>query len=109
MAMESLDMEGLTNVRRKALEESIHAISLDEMKSLGEMLFPFTDNPFRERYFQFLAENPGSTFYHASTKERLHILYCPEKERGMWFLAGSGMGPLQAKGLQMMKEIVAGA
>jgi len=27
----------------------------------------------------------------------------------MWFLPGSGMGPLQARGRQIMKEMIAGA
>ena len=27
----------------------------------------------------------------------------------MWFVSGGGMGPLQAKGLKIMKELVKGA
>ena len=50
-------------------------------------------------------------------KQRLHILsrhdndqveiiYCPDKEKGLWFLRRGGAGPLQPKGLQLMKGIV---
>ena len=53
-----------------------------------------------------LKENAGATFYHASTDERLHLIYCPSQDKGMWFLPGSGMGPLQERGRKMMKEIV---
>jgi hypothetical protein len=51
-------------------------------------------------------ENSGCTFYHATTNDQVEIIYCPDKEKGLWFLRKGGAGPLQAKGLQLMKEIV---
>ena len=63
------------------------------------------DNPWRENYFQFLEANAGATFHHATTNDRIQIFYCLTKEKGMWLLPGSGMGPLQAGGLQIMKKI----
>jgi hypothetical protein len=38
------------------------------------------------------------------TSDGVNILYCRDKDKGMWFLPGSGMGPLQAKGRQTMKQ-----
>jgi hypothetical protein len=55
---------------------------------------------------QFLEENTGNTFYHATTNDQVEIIYCPAKEKGIWFLPRGGAGPLQAKGLKIMKEIV---
>ena len=101
-------MEELTDERRKRIEETIHSISVQELKSLGEGLFPQVDHPWREKFFNFITENSGCTFDHAVTHDGVHILYCREKERGMWFTPGSGMGPLQSKGLGILKEIVAG-
>ena len=106
MKKENLDMDEITEQRRQALAESIEPISVDKLKFLGERLFPQFDHPWRERFFQFVEENSACTFHHATTKEHIHIIYCHDKERGMWFLPGSGMGPLQAKGLAIMKEIV---
>ena len=106
MAFEDQSMAELTEARRQAVQESIHSITTAELKSLGEGLFPYVDHPWRERFFSFLAENEGAAFYHAVTHDNVHILYCAPKEIGMWFLAGSGMGPLQPKGVQILKEIV---
>ena len=106
MEPENLDIESITEARRKAIEQTVEPIGIDELKSLGEKLFPFLDHPWRHTFFQFLEENTGNTFYHATTNDQVEIIYCPAKEKGMWFLRRGGMGPLQARGLKIMKETV---
>jgi hypothetical protein len=106
MPSENLNTEEIIKERRKAIEETIHTITTEELKGLGEGLFPWVDHPWRKRFFQFVGENAASTFYHATTNDGVHILYCHDKDNGMWFLPGSGMGPLQPKGLGILKEIV---
>jgi hypothetical protein len=106
MEPENLDIESITEARRKAIEQTVEPIGIDELKSLGEKIFPFLDHPWRDTFFQFLEENTGNTFYHATTNDQVEIIYCPAKERGMWFLPRGGAGPLQARGLKIMKEIV---
>jgi hypothetical protein len=101
-------MDEITEARRKAIAESIQPISVEELKTLGEGLFPNLENPWREKFFTFVTENAGATFHHATTHDRVHILYCQDKDRGLWFVPGSGMGPLQPKGLAILKAIVAG-
>jgi len=108
MSFENLDMESLTEARRKSIEETIDPIDVNQLKTLGEGLFPSMEHPWREVFFQFIAENAGASFYHATTSDRVHIIYCSTKEKGMWFRPGSGMGPLQEKGLRILKEIVKG-
>jgi hypothetical protein len=108
MPSENLNMEEITEERRKAIEASIRVISVEELKKLGEELFPYLDHPFREKYYTFIEENPGETFHHATSHDHVHFIYCHAKDKGMWFMPGSGMGPLQAKGLKIMKEIVKG-
>jgi hypothetical protein len=108
MASDNLNMEELTEERRRAIEASIRVISVDELKQLGAELFPYLDHPFRGKYDTFIEENAGATFHHAATHDHVHIIYCSTKDKGMWFLPGSGMGPLQAKGLKILKEIVKG-
>ena len=108
MPFEKFDLEGLDRERRKAIAKSIRVISVQELKELGGDLFRDADNPWRETFFQFIAENAGATFHHAVTSDGVNILYCRDQDKGMWFLPGSGMGPLQARGRQIMKEMIAG-
>lgn len=105
---ENLNMDDLTGERRKALAESIRTITVEELKALGDGIFPSFDHPWRETFFNFITENSGATFHHATTHDHVHVIYCGVQDKGMWFLPGSGMGPLQAKGLKVLKEIVAG-
>jgi hypothetical protein len=106
MEPENLDIEQITEDRRKAIEKSIQLISIEDLKSLGEKLFPFLDHPWRQTFFEFIEKNAGETFYHGATHDAVEIVYCPAKERGMWFTKGKGMGPLQARGIEIMKEII---
>jgi hypothetical protein len=101
-------MEEITEARRKAIAGSIRTISVEELKALGEQLFPLMDNPWREKYFAFLDENRGATFHHATTHDGVQIIYCRDKDKGMWFMPGTGMGPMQPNGLGILKQIVEG-
>jgi len=38
----------------------------------------------------------------------VNIVYCRDQDKGIWFLPGSGMGPLQVTGRKVMKEMIAG-
>jgi hypothetical protein len=105
MPADNFNMDELTIERRKAIEETIHPISIDELRALGESLFPHSDHPWRETYFSFMSENAGATFEHAITHDGVNIIYCRERDKGMWFTPGGGMGPLQAKGLGILKQI----
>ena len=109
MPFETFDLESLDKERRKAIAKSIRTISAEELKKLGEEIFHYADDPWREAFFRFVAENAGVTFHHAITSDGVNILYCRDKDKGMWFLPGSGMGPLQATGRQIMKGIITGA
>ena len=106
MDPEDLNIEAITNERRKAIEQTIEPISVEQLKAVGAEIFPTFDHAWRETFFQFLEENSGSTFYHATTPDQVQIIYCPDKEKGIWFLARGGAGPLQATGLRILKEIV---
>ena len=108
MPFEAINIEEITEARRKAIAASIRTISVEELKTLGERLFPFIDDPWREKFFAFIEENPGATFHHAITHDGVQIIYCHAKEKGMWFVPGTGMGPMQPKGLGILKQIVEG-
>jgi len=108
MQSENLNMDDITEARRKAIAKSIRTISVEELKTLGEGLFQYHDHPWRENYYTFLSKNAGATFHHATTNDSIQIIYCHAQDKGIWFLAGSGMGPLQAKGLKILRKIVEG-
>ena len=108
MPFETINMEEITEARRKAIAGSIRTISAEELKALGERLFPHTDHPWREKFFGFITENAGATFHHATTHDHVQIIYCHTKDKGMWFVPGTGMGPMQPKGRSILKQIVEG-
>ena len=108
MAFEKFDLENLDKERRKAIANSIRAISVEELKAIGNEIFRYTDDPWREAFFQFIAENPGATFHHAAMSDGVNIVYCRDKDKGIWFLPGSGLGPLQATGRRTMSEMIRG-
>ena len=102
--LEAFDFENLTKERRQAIAKSIRTVDAPEMKKIGDHLFKFADDPWREKFFHFLAENPSGSYFHAVTQDNVNLLYCRDKNIGIWFLPGSGLGPLQDRGLKMMKE-----
>ena len=77
------------------------------MDRLRNEIFRYADDPWREKFFRFIAENPGATFHHAVMSDGVNIVYCSDKDKGIWFLPGVGMGPLQEKGRRTMKEMAA--
>jgi|ERR1043166_2884328 hypothetical protein len=105
MSFETFDLGNLNKERRQAIAKSIRSINVDELKKLGDEIFHFADDPWRETFFKFIADHPGSTFHHAVTSDGVNLLYCRDGNKGMWFLPGSGMGPLPERGCQVMKEV----
>ena len=100
-----VDFETLTRERRAAIAKSIHSISTEELKQTGEKLFPLAGDAWRDAFFQFIADNPVATYHHAVTHDGVNLLYCREKDKGIWFLPGRGLGPLQATGRKAMNEL----
>lgn len=105
MPPENLSAENITAARRIALAGSIRTVSYGELKALGEGLFSVTDEPGRGNYFKFISDNCNTIMHHATTNDGIHIVYCPEKNKGIWCVPGSGFGPLQTKSLRIVKEI----
>ena len=100
------DVEAIDNERRKAIAKSIRIISVEELTKLGEEIFDEPDRPWRQTFLSLIAEHPGATFYHASAGEGVIFLYVRDEDKGLWYLPGSGIGPLSAAGRQMMKEAI---
>ena len=106
MNTENLNFENIMSARRAGVEKSIRVISAEELKALAKSLFPYEGHPWQEPYQQFIAENAGSTFYHAKADDQIQVIYCPAKGKGIWFKPDGGLGIMQENGLKLMKEIV---
>ena len=102
------DAEAIDKDRRKAIAKSIRIISVEQLKKLGEEIFDSPDRPWRETFLSVVTENPGATFYYASAGEGVILLYSRDTDEGLWYLPGSGLGPLPEAGRQMMKEAIEG-
>jgi hypothetical protein len=105
---------GRTNInkimesRRHAVEESLRTISAAELQALTEELFPYVDHPWLEKFLNVINDRASGMFHHAMADDLVHVLYCHDKGIGMWFVRGSGKGPLQPEELKIMREIVEG-
>ena len=103
-----VDFETLSKERRAAIAKSIRSITTEELKQIGDKLFPYAGDAWRDKFFQFIADNPSATYHHAVTQDGVNVVYCREKDKGIWFLQSRGLGPLQARGRKTMKEIIEG-
>ena len=98
------DAEAIDEERRKAIAKSIRIISVEELKKLGEEMFDDPDRPWLQTFLQFIADHQGATFYQASAGEGVIFVYSRDGDKGLWYLPGSGLGPLSVGGRQLMKE-----
>jgi len=100
------DAEAIDKDRRKAIAKSIRIISVEELKKLGEEIFDSPDRPWRQTFLEFIEQHPGATFYHASAGGGVIFLYSRDGDKGLWYLPGSGLGPLSEGGRKLMKEAI---
>jgi len=101
------DADAIDNERRKAIAKSTRIISVEELKKLGEEIFDDPGRPWRQTFLQLIEENPCGTFYHANAGEGVIFLYSCDNDKGLWYLPGSGVGPLSEGGRRLMKEAIA--
>ena len=101
-----VDVETIDEQRRKAITKSIRIISIEELEKLGEEMFDEPDRPWRQAFLSFIAEHPGATFHHASAGGGVIFLYSRDNDKGLWYLPGSGIGPLSEGGRQLMRKAI---
>jgi hypothetical protein len=90
-------------------DRQIHSYDyVEELKKLRGELFRYADYPLRETFLRFIAENPGATFPPTRSRATASPLFTAATKTKAPVPGGSGMGPLQATGRQIMKEIIAG-
>jgi hypothetical protein len=102
-----VDMETLSKERRKALQETLQSMTVAELRKIVKELSDFEGDPWQEKFLRVVETHPQESFYRAVTQEGAIILYCPGEDTGVWFLPGSGMGPLPEEAKRHMKEAIA--
>jgi hypothetical protein len=106
MAFDKIDIDSITQERRKSVAKSIVSVNLEELKKLGGEVFHDWDDPGREQFFQFIEDHKGGTIYHAIASDGVHLLYSHAEDRGIWFVPKIGKGVLSPSGRQMMMEAI---
>src|SRR4029453_9776916 len=101
------DVGAIDNQRRKALAKSIRIISVEELRKLGEEMFDDVDRPWRQTFLEFIEQHSRATFHQASAGEGVVFVYSRDGDKGLWYLPGSGLGPLSEGGRRLMKEAIA--
>jgi hypothetical protein len=100
------DAESITEFPPNGAEQPVRVITIEELQYLMEGLFADPDHPWCEPFRRYIDENAGSTFYHARTKERIEVIYCPAKDSGIWVIPKIGVGVMHRRALNAMKGIV---
>ena len=108
MPFDKIDIESITKERRKSIAKSIRTISVEDLKKLGDEVFHDLVDPWRQTFFQFIAEHSHATIHHAIASDGVNMLYCRDEDRGIWFVPGTGKGILSPAGRQMMREGIEG-
>jgi hypothetical protein len=106
MAFEAFDFESLEAERRVSAAKSIRTIGVDELKKIGAELFPLAGDPWADLFFEFLGNNKNATFHYAETSDGVHVVYCRDRDKGLWFRPGGGRGPLSERNRAVMKQLV---
>jgi len=106
MERDNLDIESLIENRQKAVTDSLKEVGVAELNRMSEQIFPYSGHPWEERFSSFLQENAGGTFYHAMAESGVHLVYCRDKEKGLWYRPGNAIGVLQKRALAVLREIV---
>lgn len=101
-----MNLEEILAARREVVKRTIRPIDAAEAAAIGEAVFVFPDDPWRDQFFTYLAENPDAEIFHAEVPEGGQLIYSHTNHRGIWFIPGKGKGIIQPKALEFLAEIV---
>ena len=101
--------EELWKERRQSVHDSLSTITVDELRKIVKKHEDeFAGNPSRDEFLRLIEEHPQASFYTAVPQKDVVVYYCRDAQFGVWVLAGSGIGPLDADGKCLMKEAIEG-
>lgn len=103
------DFATLLAERRASAEKTLHPITQEELRALGEKLFPDLSHPWSTIYLKFIEEHPLEEALQGEVPGDVSFVYYPVTQRGFWyqFTDGvKGIGPLGDGALKALAEIV---
>ena len=101
------DAEELWEERRKCVQQSLATVTIDELRTIVKQHDQeFIDDPWRDEFLRLIAEQPQASFYRATPQEDVVVYYCRDADFGVWVVPGSGSGPLDHIGKDVMKEAI---
>ena len=104
-----VDLPTIWEERRKNIRESLRSISIDELKKIVKKHEEeFVENPARDEFLRLMEEQPQASFYTAVPQKDVVVYYCRDAQFGVWVVAGSGIGPLDAHGKGLIQEAIEG-
>jgi hypothetical protein len=106
MKPENLDLNEILKARSDAAKKSLRTISVPEIEALTEVIFPDADHPWLEKIWEVVSDPTSGTFHHAVLDDHIEVLYCHDKNIGLWFIPGIGKGPLLPNHLKAMRQVV---
>lgn len=98
--------EETMEIRRAVIRQTIRAATWQEVAEMVAQQFPIVTDPWCVRFNEFLETHKNAKFHRAEAPGGAVVIYCREAHAGVWFIPGTGMGIIQAKGLQALAEIV---
>ncbi len=105
-----VDMETLSEERRKSVADSLRPITLKELVvTLKQHEEEFVGDPWRDEFVRLMQEQPHASFYLAIPQKDIVVYYCRDADFGVWVVPGSGSGPLDEAGKRVMKEAIEGS
>lgn len=96
----------INEARRRSILKTIRVMSVEELKEFANRIFKTVSDPWYDKYMAFIGENAGKKIYYAKTTDHFEIIYCPEKDAGIWVLEELGKGRLRDDSLGRLKKIV---
>ena len=101
-----VDLDTLCELRRRAVRASLRSVSSEEAHALCQEIYRYPGDACGEAFLRLILDQPHGSFYHAVTHDHFVFIYCRNEEIGLWFLPGTGMGPLRDPGRSIMIEAI---
>ncbi|MEO6848184.1 MAG: hypothetical protein ABI443_11045 [Chthoniobacterales bacterium] len=105
---EPVDFHEMLKARKDSAAETIHEISIDDVRALVDKLFPDVSHPWHEICNKFIDEHKAERILQGETSDGVGFIYCPNVNRGIWYeFVGKarGVGIISERSLAALKEI----
>jgi hypothetical protein len=96
--------------RKESARRTLREVSTEELRALGEQLFPDSTHPFAEPFSKFIDEHASEKAVRGETSDRVSFVYYPRANRGIWYMLddkGVSVGLLGTSAANALAELTA--